>query len=183
MNLLRRAPRTVYRVYSEDEYLDGDTQALDGGGRGESHGAGSSLLDGRLEASQPDPATVERESLPRPAALLGIGLLFAVAVSAAVLVLEFTGRHASRPAAAASAPLAPQRSRRPPTRPVQPRPMLGRSRQARVRAGVATEHAPALAIAREAAPPEQAPPEPASWRQQPSSRDAQSASSEFGFER
>ncbi len=101
MSLWRRAPRQVYRVYAEDEYL------------AEEHGAAES--ERLREAEQPG----SRERRPeiglspptgsRTARLVGVGLLLGATVGAAGLVLSHLTHEASPPRGSSSGSLAARR--------------------------------------------------------------------------
>ena len=76
MTLLRRAPREIYRVYSEEEYLDGAGTELIGG-------LGEGPIDGSLLLPEPECRDGARRRLHRAA---GIALL-AAAVGAVICVI------------------------------------------------------------------------------------------------
>jgi hypothetical protein len=127
MTLFRREPRSVYRVYAEDEYLDGEQPPLE------------------LDAQGPSPEVQAPEDRGRwsPAALLPAVLIFAVA--AAALAAVFTAGRASHHPAAAAAPVPERGNRvepyRSPRRPApSPRPAVvhprARSRPAQRRVAI-----------------------------------------------
>jgi hypothetical protein len=111
MSLWQRAPREVYRVYGEDQYLEGETAAEGEGAPRED--AATVEADSRAGASwaaaEVPPRTARtgggssaRSSVPHAGRLVGVGML--VGVSLATLVLVFL--NASRPRGAATEPLA-----------------------------------------------------------------------------
>jgi hypothetical protein len=156
MRLFGRAPGAVYRVYGEDEYLEGETQP-----------AGHHRED-------------PRSSL-RPAALIGATLLFVVAAIAAVLVMSATTHHAAHSVAAGaktSRLVPPQRSRRRSTpHPAQlPRASRPTPKRALVRVVRSDAHSGVRVSA-----PEAVAPAAAAFR--PAGSESEDALSEFGFER
>jgi hypothetical protein len=155
MRLFGRAPGAVYRVYGEDEYLEGETQP-----------AGHHRED-------------PRSSL-RPAALIGATLLFVVAAIAAVLVMSATTHHAAHSVAArakTSRLVPPQRSRRRSTpHPAQPPRASRPTKRALVRVVRSNAHSGVRVSA-----PEAVAPAAAAFR--PADSESEDALSEFGFER
>jgi hypothetical protein len=112
MSLFGREPRSVYRVYAEDEY-DGKTKFFIADAELESRGSESqadpAFFDHRStgvgsDSRQPALATRGFEPRLHPIALLVVGLIFAVAAIAAVLVASSTSQRAPRRSAAASTP-------------------------------------------------------------------------------
>lgn len=90
MSLWRRAPRQVYRVYGEDEYLAeehvaGDAEFLRGAEDSRAYEQGSELGDAAPPAASRTPR------------LVGIGLLLGVTVGAAGLVFSHLSHEASPP--------------------------------------------------------------------------------------
>lgn len=102
MSLWRRAPRQVYRVYGEDEYLAEEHVAADAEFlRAED----SHSYEKRSELGGAAPPTASRT--PR---LVGIGLLLGVTVGAAGLVLSHLSHEASTPRVSSSGPSVPHRA-------------------------------------------------------------------------
>jgi hypothetical protein len=96
MSLWRRAPRQVYRVYGEDEYLAEEHLAADADFlRAED----SRSYEKRSEIGAAAPPTASRT--PR---LVGIGLLLGATVGAAGLVLSHLSHEASTPQVSSSGP-------------------------------------------------------------------------------
>lgn len=176
MRLFGRAPGAVYRVYGEDEYLESDTQPVELDGRGDSLGSDPRPVAAAPQVSRPQLASFAG---PRPAALLLMAMIVAVAVSASVLIMNATTHHPAHVVAAGAQtgrPLSPQRSRRLPA--AQPprarRPRPNRARVQVVRADTHTE-------VQVDAPPAGARPAPSPAMPTPSSD--QLDGGEFGFER
>jgi hypothetical protein len=106
--LLRREPRSVYRVYAEEEYLDGQ----------------EALLSAEEQQAPSDPALHMPATNPQeamrgsgrlhPAALLAAGLLAAVAIGAVAIVLAAGGGGSRR---ASPASVATRRGEPPVARP------------------------------------------------------------------
>jgi hypothetical protein len=110
MSIFRRAPRAVYRVYEESEYLDGEARSLDTSAgespqaqplsAGETPAFETSAFDApAFEApalrtaafDAPAHAPAEPRSTPYLAVLVAAGLILFVAVCVAVLALHFSG--------------------------------------------------------------------------------------------
>lgn len=97
MSLWRRAPRQVYRVYGEDEYLAEERVAADAEfprGAEDSHS-----YEERSELGAATPTTASRT--PR---LVGVGLLLGATVGAAGLVYSHLSHEASPPRVSSSGP-------------------------------------------------------------------------------
>lgn len=109
MTFWRRAPRSVYRVYDEDQYLAGEPEHV-----GEGEPAGE---------DREQTAAVSRG--PRSVRLLALGLLAAVTTSAAAIVAVEVSRHSQT----ASAPPVARRDRAHPAGPAVPRPPMPASRR------------------------------------------------------
>jgi len=115
MSIFRRQPRSVYRVYEESEYLDGEARALDTSGESPQAQPRSTGETPALEASAFDPPAFQTPafdaSAPTPAeprstsylaVLVAAGLIVFVAVCVAVLALHFSGAARSRVSGALS---------------------------------------------------------------------------------
>ncbi|HEV3093985.1 MAG TPA: hypothetical protein VGY30_05665 [Solirubrobacteraceae bacterium] len=178
MRLFGRSPGAVYRVYGEDEYLEGDTQPVDLDGRDDS-------LDDhpRPAVAAPHFSRLRLASFagPRPAALLVVAMIVAVAVSAAVLVMNATTHHAAHAVAAGAQPsktVSPRRGQHRSTlHPAQP-PRTTRPRPKRALVHVVRSNAHTRV--RVSAPAVLAP-VASSYRSAGGASD--NALSEFGFER
>jgi hypothetical protein len=156
MRVFGRAPGAVYRVYGEDEYLEGETQ----------------------------PAGPEHREDPKsglhPAALIGATLLFVVVAIAAVLVANATTHHATRAVAVGaqtSRPVSSQRGRhRSMPHPAQP-PRASRPRRKRAPVPVVRSSVTGVRVS---APVAVA---PAASSYRPAGGESEDALNEFGFER
>ena len=89
MKLFRRQSRSVYRVYAEDEYLDGGQPPLE------------------LDGQEPSPEVQAPRRLGEwsPGALLLAGLIVAVAVAALAIVLAAGDDASPRPAGTTTTPV------------------------------------------------------------------------------
>lgn len=90
MSLWRRAPRQVYRVYGEDEYLAEEHVAADTEFLGEAE-------DPRSYESGSEIRTAAHPTGSRTSRLVGVGLLLGVTVGAAGLVLSHLSHETSPP--------------------------------------------------------------------------------------
>jgi hypothetical protein len=183
MRLFGRAPGAVYRVYGEDEYLEGETQPVGLDGRDDSLGGDPRPASRALNLSRPLLAG------PRPAALLIATTIVVLAAIAAVLVMNATTHHAANAVAAGakrSRPVSPPRSRRPPAPYQAQPPRVSRPRPKRAVVHVARASAyttvrvstPAVGAA---AAPVAVVPMTSSYRSAGS--ESANALREFGFER
>ena len=114
MSLWRRAPREVYRVYGEDQYLErgiapaGETAALgDTTAAGQDGLTGASWASLAAEVPPASPGAVgnssARSSRPHGGRLVGVGLLMGVSLATLVLVLSnMAHRHGVAPEPAGS---------------------------------------------------------------------------------
>ncbi|HEX3391636.1 MAG TPA: hypothetical protein VHS55_03660 [Solirubrobacteraceae bacterium] len=110
MSMFARPSRAVYRVYEEDEYFDGAEADEPGSepeplGEGEAagvFGVGAAPVGIEPGLRQPTVSSSRVESRLRPAALLGVGLILAVAAITAVLIVSSVAHRARRAPVAAS---------------------------------------------------------------------------------
>lgn len=100
MTLRHRAPREVYRVYGQDEYL-----AEDGGSTVEELHAAS--VDGCGDDGHPS-VTSSQTHASRPARLVGLGLLVGVVVGVAALVVLNASHRSSAVSASGVVQSAPE---------------------------------------------------------------------------
>lgn len=116
MTLLKREPRSVYRVYAEDEYLEGEHQPLE--------------LDGQSPASEAEASARASRGHLSPGAPLVVALIVTVALIVFTLVILAGGPGSHRRSAAVTA-IAPAPRGEAVHRPAQSR---SRPRHRRVRA-------------------------------------------------
>jgi len=122
MSFFHRAPRQVYRVYGEEEYLAEEHVASDAGYLHETEDPGSSKNGPEIHGPEIDRPEIDRPEIDRhdkdgpgmgvaappsesrTPRLVGVGLLLGVTVGAAGLVLSHLSHEASHARTGASAP-------------------------------------------------------------------------------